>query len=104
MNLVEGPLIVPRNPDLNVSDLLERRVKLTPNLALFALPDGDGWRDQSAADFRAAVVALAKGFVAAGIQPGDKIAFICKTKYECTLVDFAIFYAGAVMVPVYDTS
>ena len=104
MNLVEGPLIVPRNPDLNVSDLLERRVKLTPNLALFALPDGDGWRDQSAADFRAAVVALAKGFVAAGIQPGDKIAFICKTKYEWTLVDFAIFYAGAVLVPVYDTS
>ncbi|OZB85627.1 MAG: long-chain fatty acid--CoA ligase, partial [Microbacterium sp. 14-71-5] len=48
--------------------------------------------------------ALAKGFVAAGIQPGEKVGFLARTTYEWTLVDFALFYAGAVMVPIYETS
>jgi long-chain acyl-CoA synthetase len=68
------------------------------------VPQGEGWRDISAAEFREQVVALAKGFAAAGVEPGDRIAFICKTSYEWTLVDFALHYAGAVMVPVYETS
>ena len=50
------------------------------------------------------MVALAKGLVAAGIQPGDKIGMMCKTRYEWTLVDFATWYAGAVLVPIYETS
>ncbi|ALJ20824.1 AMP-dependent synthetase/ligase [Microbacterium sp. No. 7] len=100
----EVPAIVPADPEANISDLLVERVKATPSLALFAVPDGDGWRDITAAAFQREVVALAKGFVAAGIQPGDKVAFIARTTYEWTLVDFALFFAGAVMVPVYETS
>ena len=50
------------------------------------------------------MTALAKGFVAAGIQPGEKVGFLARTTYEWTLVDFALFYAGAVMVPIYETS
>ncbi|WP_353114086.1 long-chain fatty acid--CoA ligase [Microbacterium sp.] len=100
----EVPAIVPADPEANVTDLLEKRVEATPNLALFSVPDGAGWRDISATDFRTAVIALAKGFVAAGIQPGEKVGFIARTTYEWTLVDFALFYAGAVMVPVYETS
>jgi long-chain acyl-CoA synthetase len=98
------PAIVPEDPTANITDLLEKRVAKTPQLALFAVPEGDGWRDITASEFRRQVVALAKGFVAAGVQPGDKIGFIARTTYEWTLVDFALFYAGAVMVPVYETS
>lgn len=95
---------MPLSPDDNVSDLLEARVRDTPDRPLFAVPAGDSWRDVSAADFHARVVRLAKGFIAAGVEPGDRVAFMCGTKYEWSLVDFALFYAGAVMVPVYETS
>ncbi len=100
----EVPAIVPADPQANVTDLLVDRVKATPDLALFGVPDGDGWRDISAAEFHRQVVALAKGFAAAGIEPGDKVGFIARTTYDWTLVDFALFFAGAVMVPIYETS
>ncbi|MFJ6530977.1 AMP-dependent synthetase/ligase [Microbacterium sp. NPDC091662] len=100
----EVPAIVPADPDANVADLLVKRVEATPDRALFSVPEGEGWRDISAADFQTAVIALAKGFVAAGIQPGEKVGFLARTTYEWTLVDFALFYAGAVMVPIYETS
>ncbi|MFK0241949.1 AMP-dependent synthetase/ligase [Microbacterium sp. NPDC090281] len=100
----EVPAIVPADPEANVADLLVKRVEATPDRALFSVPEGDGWRDISAADFQTAVIALAKGFAAAGIQPGEKVGFLARTTYEWTLVDFALFYAGAVMVPIYETS
>ncbi|CAN7256834.1 AMP-dependent synthetase/ligase [Microbacterium sp. LjRoot45] len=100
----EVPAVVPADPQANVSDLLVERVKATPSLALFAVPEGDGWRDITAAEFQREVVALAKGFAAVGVQPGDKVGFIARTTYEWTLVDFALFFAGAVMVPIYETS
>ncbi|GLJ61570.1 long-chain-fatty-acid--CoA ligase [Microbacterium barkeri] len=99
------PAIVPADPSANVADLLVERVSETPDRALFAVPDGSGgWRDVSARTFHEQVVALAKGFVAAGVQPGDKVAFLARTTYEWSVVDFALFFAGAVMVPVYETS
>ncbi|MFK4835051.1 AMP-dependent synthetase/ligase [Microbacterium sp. ZW T2_14] len=100
----EVPAIVPADPQANITDLLVERVKATPDRALFAVPDGDGWRDITAAEFQKQVIALAKGFVAGGIAPGDKVGFIARTTYDWTLVDFALFYAGAVMVPIYETS
>ncbi len=100
----EVPAIVPADPQANVTDLLVDRVKATPQLALFAVPDGDGWRDITATEFHTQVIALAKGLVAAGIEPGDKVGFIARTTYDWTLVDFALFFAGAVMVPIYETS
>lgn len=100
----EVPAIVPADPDANIADLLVKRVEATPDLALFSVPDGQGWRDITAADFQTAVVALAKGFAAAGIQPGEKVGFLARTTYEWTLIDFALFYAGAVMVPIYESS
>lgn len=100
----EVPVIIPADPEANITDLLEQRVLKTPNLALFSVPEGDGWRDISATAFRDAVIGLAKGFASAGIEPGDKIGFLARTTYEWTLIDFALFYAGAVMVPIYETS
>ena len=105
MQEYDVPALVAADPDANATDLLVDRVRATPNLALFALPTASGgWTDVSASEFLAQVVALAKGLVAAGIQPGDKIGLMCKTRYEWTLIDFATWFAGAVLVPVYETS
>ncbi len=101
---VDVPALIPADPDRNIADLLVERVAETPDKALFAVPDGSGWRDVSAAEFEGQVIALAKGFIAAGVQPGDTIGFLARTTFDWTLVDFALFYAGAVMVPIYETS
>ncbi|MBU1251159.1 MAG: long-chain fatty acid--CoA ligase [Actinobacteria bacterium] len=99
------PAVVTADPDANASDLLVDRVALTPEGALFSLPTADGgWSDVTAREFHEQVVALAKGFMAAGVEPGDKIGFMCKVRYEWTLVDFAAWFAGAVLVPIYETS
>jgi long-chain acyl-CoA synthetase len=99
------PAIVPADPGANATDLLVERVRATPDLALFSIPTHDGgWSDVTAKEFLDQVIALAKGFAAAGIQPGDKVGLMCKTRYEWTLIDFAIWFAGAVMVPIYETS
>ena len=105
MQQYDIPALVTADPDANATDLLVDRVRATPDLALFALPTPTGgWTDVSASEFLAQVVALAKGLVAAGIQPGDKIGLMCKTRYEWTLIDFATWFAGAVLVPIYETS
>jgi long-chain acyl-CoA synthetase len=62
------------------------------------------WTDVTAAEFLAQVRAVAKGLIAAGIQSGDRVALISRTRYEWTLLDYAIWFAGAATVPVYETS
>lgn len=105
MDHYDMPAIVPADPEANATDLLIERVRATPDLALFSVPTQDGgWSDVTATEFLDQVRALAKGFVAAGIEPGDKIGLMCKTRYEWTLIDFGIWFAGAVMVPIYETS
>ena len=62
------------------------------------------WQDVTAAEFLAEVRAVAKGLVAAGVAPGDRVALVSRTRYEWTLLDYATWFAGAVVVPVYATS
>ncbi|WP_223690846.1 AMP-dependent synthetase/ligase [Leifsonia poae] len=104
MKQFDTPAIVAADPTANATDLLVARVAATPDAALFAVPNGDTWEDISCAEFLRQVVALAKGLVASGIQPGDKIGLMCKTRYEWSLIDFATWFAGAVLVPIYETS
>ncbi|WP_349898223.1 AMP-dependent synthetase/ligase [Parafrigoribacterium soli] len=105
MKQYDSPLLVELDPNANATDLLIGRVAKTPDRALFARPTADGgWEDVSAAEFLRQVVALAKGFIASGIEPGDKVGIMCKTRYEWTLIDFATWFTGAVLVPVYETS
>ena len=105
MKQFDMPAAVPADPDANATDLLVNRVAATPDLALFSLPQTDGtWKDLTATQFLEQVRAVAKGFVAAGIQPGDKIGMMCRTRYEWSLIDFAVWFAGAILVPVYETS
>ena len=49
------------------------------------------------------VTDLAKGMIAAGIRPGDRVGIMSRTRFEWTVIDFAIWYAGAISVPVYET-
>ena len=98
------PAVVPADPEANVTDLLIDRLAATPDSVLFSLPKNGEWLPVTTTEFHGQVVALAKGLVAAGIEPGDKIGLICKTRYEWTLIDFATWFAGAVLVPVYETS
>jgi long-chain acyl-CoA synthetase len=104
VNLAEVPAVVPADPSASAGDLLALRAAETPDKPILAKPTAEGWSDVTAAGFEAEVVALAKGLVAAGIEPGDRIGIMCRTRYEWVLIDFATWYAGAVLVPVYDTS
>src|SRR6266851_3101872 len=63
-----------------------------------------GWQDVTARQFTDDVTALAKGLIAAGIAPGDRVALMSRTRYEWTAVDYAIWAAGATTVPIYETS
>lgn len=64
----------------------------------------DGWTDVTCRQFRDEVIALARGLVAAGITPGARVGLMSRTRYEWTLIDYAIWAAGGVTVPIYDTS
>ena len=99
------PLLFPADPEANTTQLLVDRVAKDPHGVLFALPTPDGgWEDLTTQEFYDQVTALAKGFMAAGINAGDKVGFMCKTTYEWSLVDFGLWFAGAIMVPIYETS
>ncbi len=99
------PAAVEVPADLNITDLLERQADSDPENALFGRQLAPGeWTDVSAAEFRADVVALAKGLAAQGVEAGDRVGIMAATRYEWTLLDFAIWYAGAITVPVYETS
>ncbi|MCG2620581.1 long-chain fatty acid--CoA ligase [Arthrobacter sp. I2-34] len=88
----------------NVTDILLARHRQDPAAALYARKQDGVWTDVSTAELLGQVSALAKGLVAGGLRPGERIAVISKTRYEWTLVDLAGWFAGAVVVPIYETS
>ncbi|MGK5499553.1 AMP-dependent synthetase/ligase [Streptomyces sp. URMC 125] len=91
--------------DGNLTDLVRRNAVQHPDVPVIARKDSGGsWRDLTAREFLAEVRAAAKGLIAAGVRPGDRIGLMSRTRYEWTLLDFAVWSAGAVTVPVYETS
>ncbi|MCC3654541.1 AMP-dependent synthetase/ligase [Streptomyces sp. S07_1.15] len=90
--------------DGNLTDLIRRNAALHPEVAVLARKRDGRWEDVTAKDFLAEVRETAKGLIAAGVRPGDRVALMSRTRYEWTLLDFAIWSAGAVSVPVYETS
>jgi long-chain acyl-CoA synthetase len=88
----------------NLTDDVVANAASAPEAVVFSRRLGERWEDVTAAGFLDEVRAVAKGLVAAGIEAGDRVALISKTRYEWTLVDYAIWFAGAVTVPVYETS
>ena len=104
MKDIAVPPLVPVTTEGNLSDLPARNGLERPGHAAFARREGTRWVDVTNAQFLAEVRALAKGLVAAGVAVGDRVALMSKTRYEWTLADFAIWSAGAVAVPIYETS
>ena len=101
---VVAPL-APVTTDGSLAQLPHRNAVATPNETAFSIkrPSG-GWGHVSWTQFADDVDAVARGLIASGIGPGDSIALMSRTRYEWTLVDFAAWSAGAVVVPVYETS
>lgn len=105
MREYSSPIRIHSPQQSNITDLLLRHANSAANPALFSKPGSDGtWNDVTASQFAADARAIAKGFIANGIEPGDRIALMAKTRYEWSLVDFAIWFAGCVTVPIYETS
>ncbi|MGW4163511.1 AMP-dependent synthetase/ligase [Streptomyces sp. NPDC004788] len=90
--------------DGNLTDLIRRNASQHPEVAVMAKKVAGAWVDVTAKQFLAEVRGAAKGLIAAGIEPGDRVALLSRTRYEWVLLDFAIWSAGAVTVPVYETS
>lgn len=102
------PLVEPEGYR-NATDLLVERLREAPGHIAFEVrtpgaPVTDPWRQITTREFAAEVRALAKGFIAAGIQPGQSLALMAPTRYEWAVADLAAWFAGAVVVPVYETS
>ncbi|MFF1423125.1 AMP-dependent synthetase/ligase [Streptomyces sp. NPDC058280] len=90
--------------DGNLTDLIRRNAAQHPDVAVLARKVAGAWADVTATQFLAEVRAAAKGLIAAGIRPGDRVALMSRTRFEWVQLDFAIWSAGAVTVPVYETS
>nr|WP_237564395.1 AMP-dependent synthetase/ligase [Actinomyces sp. 432] len=99
-------LLVPLHAAMTAPWALAERVRTNPGGALIARKSSVGgrWRDMSAQAFREQVREVAAGLVALGLQPGDALGIMAHTCYEWTLLDFAAWEAGLVVVPIYETS
>jgi long-chain acyl-CoA synthetase len=104
MNEITTPAIVPTATEGNLTNLIAERAWFEPERVTMSRPLGDGWQPVTAREVEEEVRATAKGLVAAGIQIGDRVAIMARTRYEWTILDFAIWYAGGCVVPIYETS
>src|SRR5450432_2346521 len=100
------PALVEIPASANLTDVVFERAQRAPGTVVMrrTAEGAAAWRDVTAGEFRDEVTALAKGLIAAGIETGDRVALMSRTRYEWTLSDFAIWAAGAVAVPIYETS
>jgi long-chain acyl-CoA synthetase len=104
MNEITIPAIIPTAVAGNLTNLIAERAWFEPERVVVSRPLGAGWQAVTAKDYEAEIRSVAKGLIASGIAFGDRVAIMAKTRYEWTVLDFAIWYAGAVPVPIYETS
>jgi len=104
MNQFATPALIPAATKGNLTDLIANRAKNEPNRITVSRPLGDGWQPMTALQIEEEVRSAAKGLIAAGVKAGDRVAIMARTRYEWTILDFAIWYAGASVVPIYETS
>jgi len=104
MNEFSTPAIVPAATAGNLTNLVAERAWFEPQRVMLSRPLGDGWQEVTAREFEEEVRTVAKGLIASGIAIGDRVAIMAKTRYEWTILDFAIWFAGAISVPIYETS
>ena len=100
-----NPVKEPIDSDINLFDLLDNRAKRDPEGAMIEYKGDDGtWQPYSAQVFRDMVIDLAKGLIGLGVNKGDSVAIVSRTRWEWTALDVAIMSIGAVTVPVYETN
>jgi long-chain acyl-CoA synthetase len=100
-----NPALVTVDPSDTLGALVRRNAAERPDAVCFDRPDSTGGRRPvTSAEFLAEVEAVARGLHANGIRPGDRVGLMSRTRYEWTLLDFALWTAGAVVVPIYETS
>ncbi|WP_431918008.1 AMP-dependent synthetase/ligase [Nonomuraea jabiensis] len=99
---VPAPITVA--PDAQLADVVFAEERVNGDLVLFRRRSAGGWRPVTARQFAADVRSLAAGFLAAGIQAGDRVALLAATSYEWTVVDYALWTVAALPVPIYETS
>ncbi|WP_199423881.1 AMP-dependent synthetase/ligase [Actinotalea solisilvae] len=101
-----SPSLVTLDPSMSIPGLLAARLERSPGGTLVERKQGLGgtWTPVSTRAFVDQVTAVAKGLVARGVEVGDRVSIMSRTRYEWTLLDFAVWAAGAVPVPVYETS
>jgi len=104
MNEISIPPLVPAAIAGNLTNLIAERAWFEPERIMMSRPLGDGWQPVTAREVEEEIRATAKGLIASGVQIGDRVAIMTRTRYEWTILDFAIWFAGGVVVPVYDTS
>ncbi len=104
MNEMTIPALIPTAVAGNLTNLIAERAWFEPERVVVSRPLGAGWQAVTAKDYEAEIRSVAKGLIASGIAFGDRVAIMAKTRYEWTVLDFAIWYAGAVPVPIYETS
>ena len=89
----------------NIMELVYARWALDPDKVVARYTDEhDNWIDVTAAEFQSRVEAVAKGLIARGIEPGQAVGIMCRTRFEWSVLDLAIWSTGALPVPIYDTS
>lgn len=96
--------IVPNATSGNLTNLVAERAWFEPERIMVSRPLGDGWQKVTAKEFEAEVRTTAKGLIASGVGQGDRVAIMARTRYEWTILDFAIWFAGGTTVPIYETS
>ena len=100
-----NPVKEPIDSDINLFDLLDNRAKRDPDGAMIEYKTEDGtWQPYSALVFRDMVIDLAKGLIGLGVNKGDSVAIVSRTRWEWTALDMAIMSIGALTVPVYETN
>ncbi|GAA2517645.1 AMP-dependent synthetase/ligase [Pilimelia columellifera] len=104
MRELSVPAVVSIGPDASLTDPVWENARVAPQAPAFARPGAGGWTTVTCAQFKDEVVAMARGLIAAGITPGDRVALMSRTRYEWTLMDYALWACGAVTVPIYETS
>lgn len=88
----------------NCTDIIFSIAEKSPGKTVFRTKQGSRWAPMRADEAAAQITALAKGLIASGVQPGDRVALLSRTRVEWTLLDFAIWASGAFTVPIYDSS
>ena len=105
MKVFSTPAEVLVDPSLNLTSIVERHRADSSNPVLYRRQMSPGnWQPVHAQQFHQMVTDLAKGMIAAGIRPGDRVGIMSRTRFEWTVIDFAVWYAGAISVPVYETN